>query len=111
MKDKTFQERVLEICSKDAIINISIAFVDGMKIGYCISKILNGVGEISSIYVEDKFRHIGIGSKLMNVALDWLDSNYVNAITINVAVGNEKVLSFYNKFNFFERHLVLKRNL
>ena len=82
-----------------------------MKIVYCISKILNGVGEISSIYVEDKFRHIGIGSKLMNVALDWLDSNCVNAITINVAVGNERVLSFYNKFNFFERHLVLKRTL
>lgn len=111
MKEKSFQDRISEICSKDAIINISIAFVDEMKIGYCISKILDGVGEISSIYVENGFRHIGIGSKLMNVALDWLDSNYVNAITINVAVGNEKVLSFYNKFNFFERHLVLKRNL
>ncbi len=111
MKEKSFQDRISEICSKDAIINISIAFVDEMKIGYCISKILDGVGEISSIYVKNGFRHIGIGSKLMHAALDWIESNYVNAITINVAVGNEKVLSFYNKFNFFERHLVLKRNL
>ena len=111
MKCKTFQERISEICSKDALINIYIAFLDGMKIGFCISKILNNVGEICSIYVEEEFRHIGIGSKLMNFALDWIESNYVNSIIINVAVGNEKALSFYNKFNFFERHLVLKRNL
>lgn len=82
-----------------------------MKIGYCISKISDGIGKICSIYVENEFRHTGIESKLMYADLDWIESNYVNAITINVAVGNERVLSFYNKFNFFERHLVLKRTL
>lgn len=111
MKEKTFHERVMEICSKGAIVNISIAYVDEIKIGYCIAKILNEAGEISSIYVDNKYRNIGIGSRLMHVSLEWLKINKAKSITINVAVGNEKAISFYNKFDFFERHLVLKRDL
>lgn len=107
MKQKTFEQRVTEICTEGTI-RVFIAYKGTNKVGYCISKYNGNIGEISSLYVDEGVRKLGIGSELMTNALRWLNSNEVNCINVNVAIGNEGVLEFYKKFNFFDRHIVLR---
>jgi hypothetical protein len=45
----------------------------------------------------------------MERALDWMDKKGVKAKKIVVAVGNEDLLSFYERYNFFPRHLILEQ--
>ena len=75
-------------------------------IGYCISVISNReVGEIESIYIEEEYRRNGIASNLMNRALSWMDENSVKSKKISIAVGNEEVIKFYQKFGFYPYHI------
>lgn len=82
----------------------------GELIGYCISSISDElVGEVDSIYLEKEYRSFGIGDKLMERSLNWMDDSGVKSKKIVVAVGNEDLLSFYRRYNFLPRHLVLEQ--
>lgn len=79
-------------------------------IGYCISSISDKKnGEVDSIYIEEEYRSIGIGAHLIKRALNWMDEKGVKSKKIVVAVGNEELLSFYQKFDFLPRHIVLEQ--
>lgn len=78
-------------------------------VGYCISTISSDeVGEIDSLYVDEGYRKLGIGDALMHRALEWQNVNNVKQKTIAVAGGNERVLDFYKKYNFYPRRIVLE---
>ena len=79
--------------------------------GYCISTISEDgkTGEIDSIYVDEKHRGSGIGQRLIENAVAWFDANGVAVQKLSVGVGNEQVLAFYEKFDFFPLHIVLQR--
>jgi len=78
-------------------------------IGYCISTITADlIGEIDSIYIETKYRKLKIGNVLMSRALDWLNHNKVNRKVISVADGNEIVLDFYKRYNFYPKMIILE---
>jgi diamine N-acetyltransferase len=79
-------------------------------VGYCISTInIDSVGEIDSLYIEPEYRKFGIGDKLMNRSLEWLDSKNVRMKIIGVAEGNEQVFGFYKKYGFYERRTILEQ--
>lgn len=79
-------------------------------IGYCISSISDKKnGEVDSIYIEEEYRSIGIGAHLIKRALNWMDEKGVKSKKIVMAVGNEELLSFYQKFDFLPRHIVLEQ--
>lgn len=79
-------------------------------IGYCISTINKDlIGEIDSLFVEKEYRKYGLGDKLMNRALEWLDSNQVKTKIIGVAEGNENVLEFYKRYGFYKRRVILEQ--
>ncbi|QIB26463.1 GNAT family N-acetyltransferase [Caloranaerobacter azorensis] len=81
-----------------------------INIGYCISTINDrNIGEIESLYVEPDYRKLGIGNEFMRNALDWMDLNNVKSICIGVSVGNEEVLSFYKKYGFFPKTIILEQ--
>ena len=42
-------------------------------------------------------------------ALDYLNQKDVNTISTHVLSGNDKVISFYKKFGFYPRTIVLKK--
>ncbi len=110
----TFEDRKKELLNKSGgnLLKIDIAVYEDTQwlIGYCISSISAGlVGEIDSIYLEDNYRSLGIGNELMNRALQWIDKNRVKFKRIVVAMGNEDLLPFYERYNFFPRHLVLEQ--
>ncbi|PRR78114.1 Protease synthase and sporulation negative regulatory protein PAI 1 [Clostridium liquoris] len=81
-----------------------------LYIGYCISTVNKElVGEIDSLFVEKEYRKYGLGDKLMNRALDWLNSRQVKTKIIAVAEGNENVLEFYKRYGFYKRRVILEQ--
>lgn len=110
----TFEERKEEILKKseNGVLKIEIAKDENNSqyIGYCISSISNdNIGEVDSIYLDEKYRSSGIGAHLMERALNWMDEKGVKDKKIVVAVGNEELLSFYEKFDFYPRHIILEQ--
>jgi ribosomal protein S18 acetylase RimI-like enzyme len=87
---------------------IIIACCDDVKVGYCISSVVDGVGDISSIYVKPDYRGSQIGNTLMEKSLGWIQSNAAKEIIVKVAVGNEDVLGFYEKYDFKPRLVELQ---
>lgn len=59
--------------------------------------------------MDKEYRKYGLGDKLMNSALEWLDSNQVKTKIIGVAEGNENVLEFYKKYGFYKRSVILQQ--
>ncbi|NBD25178.1 GNAT family N-acetyltransferase [Paenibacillus glycinis] len=54
------------------------------------------VGCLNNLYLRDGYRHLGLGSKLFGMAMEWLDSfSDVDVIFIFVSNGNEAALDFY----------------
>lgn len=109
-----FEDRREEILKKSKNGTLKIDLVEDKNtasyVGYCISSISEeNVGEVDSIYLTEKYRSSGIGSTLMGRAINWMDEKGVETKKIVVAVGNEDLLSFYERYNFFPRHLILEQ--
>ena len=82
----------------------------GQPIGYCISTIDRWLtGEIDSIFVCPQYRGQGIGTALMENALDWLRVKGAKKNIVSVAVGNEQAYVFYEQFGFFPRRTLLEQ--
>ena len=96
--------------SENGKIYIDLAWdVDNGKIvGYCVSTISeSGVGEIDSIYVEEKYRRSRIGDSFMKKAIKRLDDQHVLWKMLTVAGGNEEVFAFYKRYGFYPRFTML----
>jgi ribosomal protein S18 acetylase RimI-like enzyme len=63
-------------------------------VGFCISSITGGEGEIESLYVLEDHRGESIGRRLMERAVSWCKSSGADAYQVSVAVGNEKAHAF-----------------
>jgi len=110
----TFKDRKEELLKKseNGILRIDMVKDEetGQFIGYCISSISDeSEGEVDSLYLDDNYRSSGIGNKLMERALTWMDEMGVKTKKIMVAAGNEDTLSFYSRYGFFPKHIILEQ--
>ena len=109
----TFKERKEQILKKASNRSLKIDIVKDKEneqfVGYCISSIFDKVGEIDSIYIEKNYRNENIGIQLMKRSLNWMDNMCVKNKKIIIAVGNEELISFYQRFNFYPRHITLEQ--
>jgi ribosomal protein S18 acetylase RimI-like enzyme len=78
-------------------------------LAYSVSSIVDEKGSIDSLYVDKQYRNDGIGNKLMKRALNWMELNDVPDFEILVSYGNENALKFYEKYDFYPKHLILKK--
>lgn len=79
-------------------------------VAYCVTSLSKELeGEIESIFVEQPFRSMGIGTVLMTRALAWLDGNGSTRNRVSVGDGNEDAWEFYRKFGFYPRMTVLEQ--
>jgi ribosomal protein S18 acetylase RimI-like enzyme len=101
-RDFTFRQRKQSLLSRagKGKLSIAIAYDGDKKIGYCVSGIVDNIGEIDSIYVKPDYRKQHIGSVLMEKSLDWINSCDVTGVTVKVAAGNEEAFGFYSKYGF-----------
>jgi len=109
----SFEERKAQILNKTIAGCIKIDIVkdkdNDQYIGYCVSSILENIGEVDSIYINENYRNSNIGTQLMKRSLHWMDKKNVINKKIVVAVGNEELFSFYKKFNFYPRHIIIEQ--
>lgn len=93
-------------------LRIDLAFdpEQGRYAGYCVSSLSKDLyGEIESIYVEEAYRSLGIGTNLLIRALAWLNNSGSIRYRVSVADGNEDAFPFYRKFGFYPRMTVLEQ--
>jgi ribosomal protein S18 acetylase RimI-like enzyme len=112
--EKCFEDRKEEILEKSSQGNLLIEILSDCErdccVGYCISSINEkGQGEIDSIYIKKDYRNLGLGKEMLKRALDWMENQDPEELQIMVAAGNEDLLPFYSSFNFFPRHIILKK--
>ncbi|MBL4932159.1 GNAT family N-acetyltransferase [Clostridium paridis] len=109
----TFEKRIETIHAKanKGIIKFDVVLDSDSDsyVGYCISSIEDGRGEIESIFIHKDYRKFGQGKKLMERALKWFNNNGVKDISINVVYANEEALPFYENFGFNISNYILKR--
>jgi ribosomal protein S18 acetylase RimI-like enzyme len=103
--DMNFEKRKVALLKKAASgelrVDVAIDTVTRQNVGYCTSSVdKEKTGEIESIFVASNYRGLGIGDTLMKNALTWMDKNGAVAKIVEVAVGNEQVLRFYNRLAF-----------
>lgn len=82
---------------------------DGALAGYCVSTIDGRlVGEVDSLFVSTAFRGSGIGTKLMQGSLRWMEGLGVRKKVLTAIVGNEEVHAFYARFGFRPKCVMLE---
>jgi ribosomal protein S18 acetylase RimI-like enzyme len=109
-KDFTFQSRKESLIkyTYEGKLFIVIARHEKNKIGYCISGVIDDVGEIESIFVKSDYRNNHIGNTLMAASLNWIKSCNAKKTIVKVSVGNEEVFGFYSKYGFAPRLIELQ---
>jgi len=108
-----FQDRKEQLIKKigNGSLRIDLAFdtVIDHAVGYCVSSISNGKGEIDSIFVDENFRSSGIGDNLMKRALRWMDINEIMNREVKLSAGNNDAIQFYSHYGFHPKHILLKQ--
>ena len=90
---------------------ITVAKSNEKYIGYCISTIIDGKGEIESLHVDESNRGKGIGEKLVRKHLEWMNENDCSVIGVTVSQENESAIGFYRKLGFYPNTLYMQREL
>ncbi|TYC03057.1 MAG: GNAT family N-acetyltransferase [Kosmotoga sp.] len=111
----TFEERIERIKKtvlKNGEIKLVVARDLGARknVGYIIGSIdEEKKGKVDSLFVLKEYRGEYIGDKLLRRILQWFENEEIEDIKIGVAAGNEEVLDFYKKYDFYPAVTFLKR--
>lgn len=111
--DLIFEERIQSFSSFDSEkIKISVAenLNNGKILGYCISTYEGIEGETHTLHVDATVRNNGIGKKLMERHIKWMQNNGCKAINITVAVENTNTIEFYKTLGFKSNTLQMRLN-
>ena len=96
--------------NKNAL-KITVARSSGEQIGYCISTIHEGHGEIASLYVAESSRGSGVGRKIVFEHINWLKENKCKVIGVAVSQENEQAIHFYKNLGFFPNTLFMQQSM
>jgi ribosomal protein S18 acetylase RimI-like enzyme len=99
-RGKSFEARMAEF-RDEARDGLTCAADDmGKAVGYCISAIKDGVGEIESLHVKECERGSGIGKELMRAHVEWMKARGCHRIGVTVMSNNDGTISFYESLGF-----------
>lgn len=83
---------------------------EGRPVAYCVSVIdPNMTGEVDSVFVAVGYRGLGIGTRLLEGSMKWMDGLGVHVRVISVIVGNEGLHDYLARFGFRPRSVILER--
>lgn len=77
-----------------------VAKLNGEIIGICSFYIVCGEGQLINIAVSPRFRHRGIGGKLLEIAISSLEQEFAQVFSLEVEKTNKGGIEFYKKFGF-----------
>lgn len=76
--------------------------IDNEVIGYIGGYFFMDDGEIINFLINEKYQHMGYGSKLFNSIMDEAKASGIKRVTLEVRRSNMKGINFYTKHNFKE---------
>ncbi|HPP45734.1 MAG TPA: GNAT family N-acetyltransferase, partial [Methanomassiliicoccaceae archaeon] len=108
-REKSWEERKEEFLKKAGLgrLNVDIATHAGKELGFCISTVIDGAGEVESLFVEECSRGRKVGEMLMQRSIRWMKDNGARTMAVFTVYGNEDVLAFYAKQGFHPISIML----
>ncbi len=108
MAAATFDQRKQGLLTKSdgGGMHVALAGSPGSSdlVGYCVTLFdRQKTGEIESIYVHDSVRGKGIGERLIDIAMRWLDEHRISKRVVIAAFENQRVMHLYERFGFKPR--------
>jgi GNAT superfamily N-acetyltransferase len=99
--------------------SVLIAEVDGQMAGYSLFFILTPppvfqvrrLGHIGELFVKEKYRGLGIGSRLYEEAVGWFRRKRIKHLSLVVIKGNDLPHSIYKKWGFFDNFVEMRKKL
>ncbi len=88
-----------EIAAKDRY--YLVAEKEGVVIGYCGVMMAGDVADILTITVDPRLRRHGIGREFLKRLIDWARTKKVEALMLEVRVGNDAALPLYTSNGFY----------
>ncbi len=105
-----FDERMKAFGEFDKdMLKITVAKDNGEYIGYCISTIVEGKGELESLHVDESKRGMGIGKELTVKHLEWMKENNCIVIGVTVSQENESTINFYKNLGFYPNTVYMQQ--
>lgn len=107
IENKTFfppwsREAFLLELTKNLLAKYVVAEVDGDVAGYGGIWLIIDEGHITNIAVDEKYRGIGVGNKILEGIIQLCIDRDIRAITLEVRESNEVAKSLYKKYGFKE---------
>lgn len=88
--------------TKNLLAKYIVAEVDGVVVGYGGIWLIMDEGHITNIAVDEKYRQMGIGTKIMEGLIQLCIDRNIIAMTLEVRKSNEAAKALYKKFGFKE---------
>lgn len=97
-----------------------VALVDDEIVGYLAGglmdnsknyRILPNSAELENMFVLEKCRGLGVGSKLYQAFVDWCKSKEVGRLRVVASAQNSGGINFYRKNGFVDYDLVLEADI
>lgn len=106
-----FDQRIkaFDAFNKDTM-KITVVKSNDEYIAYCISTIIDGKGELESLHVNETNRGNGIGKKLVDKHIEWMNEKNCKVIGVTVSQENKSTIQFYKKCGFYPNTLYMQQN-
>lgn len=88
--------------TKNLLAKYIVAEIDGVVVGYGGIWLIMDEGHVTNIAVDEKYRQMGIGTKIMEGLIQLCIDRNIIAMTLEVRKSNEAAKSLYKKFGFKE---------
>ena len=80
---------------------------DGEVLGFYPDWAPERVGILNHLYIRDGYRGAGLGKKLLDMAMDWINGYvYIDTTFVYISNGNTEAMDFYLKNGFVYSHEV-----
>lgn len=100
-RGKRFEERMAGFAGV-APENLKISVIEegGRAVGYCLSTIAEGRGELETLHVEAAARGKGYGKAMIESHIAWMKSRGCREIGVTVLSDNKETMRIYRKLGF-----------
>ena len=101
----SFYENIIDKKNNYLLVGESSNKIVGYLYGYIIDDgdtVVNKVAKIDALYIEEEYRHLGIGSSLINEFKEIIKEENIKYIEVNVCNNNKEAIFTYKNNNFNE---------
>jgi len=85
--------------------------LDGTVVGYLVASSSASLGRVDAVYVDHACRSVGVGSAMLDQALEWMRAHGCTDADASALPGARATKNFFEESGFTARLLVVHRRL